>query len=142
MKNQEQLTRSRGYVLDPDLVFPSLSQFNPPTQLPSIGSVISVLKFYRKIKYSNGSQPNKIVIKEVSKQIHAKYYHAKVYCVSLRTIERKVESLWKNYCEGVKRLKTKGMERSKAVKVYKELVLFKDRLFDVSAKTAFRKKDL
>ena len=60
----------------------------------------------------------------------------------MQTIERRVEQLWKTYCESVKRLQENGKEHRNAVNKYKELVELKDTLFDVSATDENRKKGM
>ena len=138
-KAHKPLTRLGGPVPDPDLIFPPLDKFYPANKLPTIGSVLSFFKFCQKEKGSKYYISTKKVIKEDAKQIYAKYYHA-VYCVSMRTIERRVEQLWKTYCESVKRLQENGKEHRNAVNKYKELVELKDTLFDVSATDENTKK--
>ena len=83
--------RSSGPILDPDIVFPPLEIFMHPTMLPTTKSVIGVLRHLTQNKLSHDEAS-----KEVSKLIYAKWYHDSIYCLSQRSIERKVKALWKD----------------------------------------------
>ena len=60
-----------------------------------------------------------MAVREVARQIYAKYYHDTVFCVSLSTIQRWVESLRKQLSEDRERYGQKGKDKSTAVKEYK-----------------------
>jgi hypothetical protein len=62
-----------------------------------------------------------------------------VYCIPLRTIERKVEKLIQTYRNGKARL-SEGRENHQVVKEYQELILEKDKLFNVATSSPEQKK--
>ena len=64
---------------------------------------------------------NAMAVREVAKQVYAKYFHDTVFCVSVSTIERRVEKLRKTFSVGRMRYGESGKEESKPVKEYKEL---------------------
>ena len=74
-------TRHKSGGIDPAVVFPDLSNFSPPTKLPTNRSVVGVLQ--NVIKGSKGA--NQIstndAVREVAKRVYAKYYHDTVYCM-------------------------------------------------------------
>ena len=138
-------TRSKGDVFDPDIAFPPASQFNPPTKLPTIRSVVCMVRYYAGVGRGHGS--NK-AIDEVSKQVYSKYYRDTVYCASVRTIARRVKDLWEEFSEGKKRLqqneqrKKEGKPKMAAVARYEELVKKMNTLFDVYASEGERRKQV
>ena len=71
-------TRSEGKIMDFDQDFPPCRQFQPPTKLPTVQSVIRVLRFH--LGLGNiagiGKVTTDMAVREVAKQIYAKYYHA------------------------------------------------------------------
>ena len=77
--------------------------------------------------------------KQVALEIESKYYHDTVYCIPLRTIERKVEKLMETYRNGKARL-LEGKENLQVVKEYKELIVEKDKLFNVATSSPGQKK--
>ena len=86
---------SCGPILDPDVVFPVLKKFKYPTKLPTKKSVICSLRFYTENKFSQEE-----AIQEVSKRVCAKWYHDTVYCVSIRSIRRRMKKIWYGFREG------------------------------------------
>ena len=137
-------TRSESQIYDFDKDFPPCKTFQPSTQLPTVRSVIGMLRYH--LDMATGSKSG-IVTKdmavcEVAKQIYAKYYHDTVYCVSLSTIVRKVDDLRKQVTEGKKRAGEKGKEGQKVVIEYKKLFDTKNMLFDVYAVKPDRQKAL
>ena len=122
-------TRSSGPLLDPEIVFPECERVS--TQLPDIKMVIGLYKFIQRRNIGPGGSESRI-LREVSKLVYTKWWHDTVYCVSFETTVRKVSKLWKEYKEGLKRLRD-GRESSAAVKRYKEIVAEKDHLFDIFA---------
>ena len=133
-------TRSAGPVLDPDLVFPPREKYQPSSQLPTNGSVISMVRF---LLHPTGhvKASETAAFREVAKQVYAKYFHDNICCQSISTIQRRVKQLWGIFWEGRKRLQEKGGKTFAAVISYKDLVSRKDELFDVSATDPQRKKD-
>ena len=53
--------------------------------------------------------------RETAKQIYAKYFHDSVYCLSVRSRQRRIALLWKEFHQGRKRLSEKGKEESVSV---------------------------
>eukprot|EP00058_Branchiostoma_floridae_P018115 XP_002603604.1 hypothetical protein BRAFLDRAFT_93148 [Branchiostoma floridae] len=134
-------TRSEAKELDADKAFPPSKHFNPPTKLPTLQSVISMLRYHLEVE-GIGKVTTDMAVSEVAKQVYAKYYHDTVYCVSLSTIKRRVEALRKQFTEGRKRYGQKGKENSKAVNDYKELFERKGQLFDVYLEDPVRRQAL
>ena len=121
-------TRHSGEVLDADIVLPMMDKFSHRGKLPTIKSVIGVLR-----SMTGGGKKqvaHAIAVKEVVKLVYSKWYHDTVCCISMRSMERKLSELWKDFREGKKRLGG-GRENCKAVDKYKNLVEAKDKLWDV-----------
>ena len=118
--------RSSGPILDPDIAFPVADCFQHKNKLPTIKSIIGLLRWYTEHKFSHQQ-----AVKDVSKIVFAKWYHDTVYCISLRSIERKMTKLWGDFREGRKRWA--GKQQGKAIEKYQELVQKGDNLFDIYA---------
>ena len=127
---------SSGPVMDADIVFPSMEKFLHKTKLPSIKSVIGVLRYMTNNKVTHES-----AVKEVTKLVYSKWYHDTVYCIHLRAMERKLGELWKDFREGRRRVAEGRGDKFKAVVKYKELVEVSDGLWDVFAKEQKRKAE-
>ena len=86
---------SSGPVLDADVVFPSMEKFLHKAKLPSIKSVNGVLRYLtdKKVKHD-------MAVREVNKLVYSKWYHDTVYCINMRTMERKLRNMWKDCREG------------------------------------------
>ena len=79
-------TRSDGAVYDPDLGFSPAPKFQPQDQLPSVRSVISLIRYHVEVRHKD----REIALKEVTKQIYCKWFADTVFCVSERTIPQNV----------------------------------------------------
>ena len=131
-------TRSGAKEYDADREFPPTKNFHPPTKLPTQNRVIRMLRYHMELD-GRGVVTTAMAVREVAKQIHAKYYHDTIYCVSLHTIHRSVEALKRVYSEGRMRY-SQNRENSRAVKDYKELFEKKDKLFEVYAEDPVRRQ--
>ena len=109
--------------------FPANAKFQPPTKLPTFKSVIGRVRYLT--QGGKHQMKRDQAIKQVALEVESKYYHDTVYCVPLRTIERNLEKLMQTYRNGKARL-LEGREVYKVIKEYKELIVEKDKLFDVS----------
>ena len=109
--------------------FPANAKFQPPTKLPTFKSVIGRVRYLT--QGGKHQMKRDQAIKQVALEVESKYYHDTVYCVPLRTIERNLEKLMQTYRNGKARL-LEGRDEYKVVKEYKELIVEKDKLFDVS----------
>ena len=118
--------RSEGPLIDPAIVFPSMEVFEHPKKLPTTKSVIGVVKYLTERKFSE-----KVAIQEVSKLVFAKWYHDTIYCVSVRSINRKVSQAWRTFFEGRKRYASK--QEGIALENYKSLVKEAEKTFNVRA---------
>ena len=85
------------------------------------------------LEMGSGRVTTNMAAREVAKRVYAKYYHDTVFCVSLSTIQRRVEGIWKQFIEGRKRYGQTGKENLLSVKQYKELFHTKSELFHVFA---------
>ena len=67
-------TRHKSGGIDPAVVFPDLSNFSPPTKLPTNRSVVGVLQ--NVIKGSKGANQisTKDAVREVAKRVYAKLW--------------------------------------------------------------------
>ena len=102
--------------------FPPSAKFQPPSKLPTVNSVVGRVRHLTQGgKYQMKRED---ASKQVALEIESKYYHDTVYCIPLRTIERKVEKLMQTYRNGKARL-LEGRENDQVVKEYKELILEK-----------------
>ena len=86
-----------------------------------------------------------MAIREVAKQVYAKWYHDSIPCVPFETLVRKLSDLYKLVLEGNKRLKEeekKGGGKRKIVEDYKELVAKKEQLFDIFPRNKHGEEDV
>ena len=122
-----------GPVLDPDIVFPPMEKFFHPSKLPTVKSVIGVFRHFTLKKV-----PHETAVKEVVKSVYSKWFHD---TVSIRTMERRLSELWKEFREGKKKLAEGKGDQFKVVRKYKEIVENSDTLWDVYAKDDKRWKE-
>ena len=125
-------TRHKSGEIDPEFVFPALSTFSPPTQLPTLKSVLGVLQSLT----SGGSAQTShtMAVNEVAKQIFSKYYHDTVYCLSIAGIKKRLTKVWSEFREGRKRFAA-GRKTGKPIDDLIKMVEDADKLFDVSCTT-------
>ena len=83
-------TRAQSGDINPDVVFPLLDKFQHPTKLPTNKSVIGVLK--SKTAGGKVQTRHEDAVREVAKLVYSKWFHDTVYCVSFRTMKRRVVS--------------------------------------------------
>lgn len=77
-------TRANSGGIDPDVLFPPVPIFVPRSQLPTLKSVIGVLRHTTAAKI-----PHDKAVREVSKLVFAKWFHDTVYCIPVRSVERR-----------------------------------------------------
>ena len=123
-------------LLASDVLFPPLAHFLHKSKLPTIRSVLGVVRNLTTKKCEHG-----VAIREVVKLVYSKWFHDTVYCLSLRTMERRLTELWKVFKDGKHSIgKGKG-DTVKVVRLYKEMVESADTLWDVYAKDDKRWKE-
>ena len=125
-------TRNQSGGIDPAIVFPSLTEFQNRSQLPTIKSVIGMLQSLTAARVSHDD-----AVREVSKLVYCKWFHDTVYCLQLVSIVRKMKKIWDVFREGRKRFASS--QAGKAIEEYKKLVEDADKLFDVGAVTIEQK---
>ena len=111
--------------MDPNIVIPSIEKFGDLFKLPTNKDVIGVLRHLTENKCSHA-----LAIAEVAKRVYAKWFHDSIYCLHIRTIRRKIETLWNIFREG-KRRHSEGRATGKAIDNYKILITDANKLFDV-----------
>ena len=121
--------RQSGEVLWEDDHFPPCSKFQPPTKLPTLRSVVGRFRFLT--AGGKHQMSRDLAIKQVTLEVESKYYHDTICCIPERTIERRLEKILVTYKAGKKRLMEGGRDKDMVVKDYKQLILDKDKLFDV-----------
>ena len=134
---------SGGRCLDPEIVFPPSTDLQPKSQLPTKKGVMCLIRQLLLPSPGHAAPSTPKAVKEVAKMVYAKWYHDTVYCVSLRTVERMVTSLWNVFKEGKKRWKVTAGENytRKSVTSYIELVDTCNQLFDIVAVEEARKRE-
>ena len=90
-------SRSGGTILDADVTFPPMRTYETETKLPSIKSVLCMLR-----KGGSGNCGD-FASRGVAKQVSAKWYHDTVACESLSTITREEEKLRNRFVNGNRR---------------------------------------
>ena len=112
-------TRSSAPDFDLDTAFPKMKMFLPATMLPTLASVVGMLR-YPSLTLSDthsfthsltcllryGSRKGisrSTAVTEVAKQIYAKWYHDSIPCVSPSPLRAKLEKLLVLVQEGQKR---------------------------------------
>ena len=108
-------TRSRDKAFDADRDFAPSKDFQSSTKLPTIKSVLGMLRYHLE-REGKGTVTNAMALREVAKQVYAKFFHVTVFCVSVSTIERRVEKLKKTFSVGRMMYGESGKEESKPVK--------------------------
>ena len=131
--------RQAGEVLWDSDHFPPCSKFQPPTKLPTIKSVVGRVRFLTK----GGKQQmqKEMAVKQVALEIECKYYHDTVYCMPIRTIERKLTQMMITYRVGKSKVVEGGRDNEQVVRDYKELVQEKDKLFEVATTSPKQKEN-
>ena len=84
-------SRSGGTIFDADVEFPPMRTYEPKSKLPTIKSIIGMLRYH--IGRGGGGKSVESSVREVAKQVLAKWYHDTVACKSLSSIVREVEKL-------------------------------------------------
>ena len=68
---------------------------------------------YHLERQGKGSVTNAMAVRKVAKQVYAKYFPDTVFCVSVSTIQRRVEKLRKTFSVGRMRNGETGKEESR-----------------------------
>ena len=128
--SKQRTSRSDGPILDVDAEFPPMRSYEPRTKLPSIRSVVGMVKYHTG-KGGAGNSTD-MAVREVAKQIYAKWYHDTVACKSITTIIREVEKHRSTFVEGKKKYSLgENYHHHAIVKKFLELVSMQGMLFDV-----------
>ena len=124
-------SRSGGKIYDADVEFPPMKIYEPKSKLPTIRSVIGMLRYH--VGKGGAGKSVDIAVREVAKQVMAKWYHDTVCCKSLSTITREVEKLRSTFVNGKRRFTARGEKslNEAVVKKYLELFDIKSSLFDI-----------
>ena len=122
-------TRSSATVFDFDTEFPPLKQFTPSDKLPDYLNVVGMLRNLLEGKGQGREVTVDVAVREVSREILAKWFHDTVYHKSLNTICKMVGKVHSTYIEGKRRL-GQGKLESEAYKQLVELYKKKRQLFD------------
>ena len=122
-------TRSAAVLFDFSTEFPAMKQFTPSNKLPDFRSLVGVLRNILEVE-GRGITTSEAAIREVGKQILAKWFHDNVYHKSLNSICKMVAKVHSTYVEGKRRL-GQGRLNSKAYELFVELYQKKLKLFDV-----------
>ena len=123
-------TRSSATVFDFDTEFPPLKQFSPPDKLPDYMNVVGMLRSLLEGKGQGRGVTVDSAVREVAKQIVAKWFHDNVYHKSLDSIIKMIRKVHSTYIEG-KRRKLLGQLNSGPYKQLVELFTKKRQLFDI-----------
>ena len=123
-KKRKKSMRADGPILDHVVVFPAMVEFTPRTKLPTMKSIIGVLKFL-----TDNKTLHEAAVKEVSKRVYAKYFHDTIYCISLCSIERRIGDTWNHFREGRKRV-GEGKTTGVSIDRYREIFAAADKLYD------------
>ena len=124
-------TRTKSGGIEPDVLFPEIPKFLPSSQLPTIKSVIGVLRHLTSGGKSQVKHDD--AVREVAKQVYAKWFHDTVYCITMPGVVKKLTKLWKTFREGKRRL---NEGEGKAVQEYKVMAAQADQLFDIGTSSS------
>ena len=83
-------TQSRDKAFDADRDFAPSKDFQPSTKLSTIKSAIGMLRYHLE-REGKGTVTNAMAVREVANQVYAKCFHDTAFCVSVSTIQRRVE---------------------------------------------------
>ena len=92
-------TRANSGSIEPEVLFPSVPNFVPSSQLLTVRSVIGVMRHLTAAKVAHDK-----AVREVSKLLSAKWFHDTMYCIPVNGIKRTLENVWVTFREGRKRL--------------------------------------
>ena len=118
-------------VFDFSQEFPPMKQFTPSNMLPDFKSVVGVLRYTLEVE--GKGKPwvtTEKAVREVGKEVLAKYFHDNVYHKSLNTICKMIRKVYDTYTEG-KHRQAQGRLNSDGYKQFEELYRKKHKLFDV-----------
>ena len=107
-------TRKSSGGMDPNVLFPAMTNFLHPTKLPAIKSVIGVMRHL--MAGGKARMAVKEAAREVAKRVYAKWFHDTIFCISLSTIVDRLEKMWLTFKEGKRRF-NEGRLDGKAVQV-------------------------
>ena len=96
-------TRSSATLFDFDTEFPPLKQFSPPDKLPDYMNVVGMLRSLLEGKGQGRGVTVDLAVREVAKQIVAKWFHDNVYHKSLDSIVKMIRKVHSTYREGNRR---------------------------------------
>ena len=134
-------SRSGGTIFDADVEFPPMRTYEPKSKLPTIKSIIGMLRYH--IGRGGGGKSVESSVREVAKQVLAKWYHDTVACKSLSSIVREVEKLRAIFIDGKRRYARGEKSHSEtAVKKYMELFDKKSELFDIYQDDSEKRKQV
>ena len=137
--SKQRSTRSDGPLLDIEAEFPPMKCYEPKSKLPTVKSVVGMIRYHTG-KGGAGKSAD-IALREVAKQIYAKWYHDTVACKSLPTITRELEKLRSIFTEGKKRYSQGVKFHNQAiVKKFLGMVSEKGKLFDVYQENMEKRK--
>ena len=90
-------TRANSGSIEPEVLFPSVPKFVPSLQLPTVRSVIGVMRHLTAAKVAHDK-----AVREVSKLLYAKWFHDTVYCIPVNGIKRTLENVWMTFVRDVR----------------------------------------
>ena len=130
MAGSSRTGRSGGPIFEVDVEFPPMKTYEPKTKLPTIKSVIGMIRFH--VGRGGAGHSTDVGVREVAKLIQAKWYHDTVACKSYPTIIREVEKLRATFMNGKRRFALGEKHQNETiVKKFMELVKVKNNLFDI-----------
>ena len=119
--------------VDPHVMFPVMSHFQPRTQLPTYKSIIGKLRHLTSGGAAN--MAHSAAVKEVAKLIWLKWYHDTCYCLSQPSIERRLDKLWSSFRKAREDYVRDRFTSSNMKKYIEEIAPNVDKLFDIAATT-------
>ena len=131
------------YDYDLDIAFPELKMFQPRNKLPTMASVVGMLRHYSSLKkgMKAKSMSGNDAFKEVSKILSAKWYHDSLPCIDYVKLDERLKVLYKVVMDGARDMRRNdGKSRSSTTK-YKELVEQKNRLYDIFEENDIKRRD-
>ena len=132
------------YDYELDVAFPELRMFQPRNKLPTLASVVGMMRYFSSLKKgmkgSKMSGPN-VVFREVAKILTAKWYHDSLPCIDFEKLVERLKIIYNVVLNGSRDMRRKDGKSRSSITKYKELVGQKDKLYDIFEDNDIRRRD-
>ena len=131
------------YDYDIDVAFPEMKMFQPRNKLPTMASVVGMLRYYTSLqKGMKGSKASgKVSFREVAKILTAKWYHDSLPCIDYEKLVERLKVIYNVVLTGSRDMRRNDGKSRTSITKFKELVGQKDKLYDIFEDDDIRRWD-